>query len=245
MKKKKKKRIIIIVCAAVAAVAVFVLINVFPFLSMNPAKTGEIAGTGIVAVNNGMCSVYLIESSDGYALIDAGVDSGGLAKTLADIGVSPSDIKHIFLTHTDGDHVASLPLFAGAAIYMSEDEMQMIDGRTNRSGGSSNSLPSGTDTSSLTLLKDGQEVAVGERTIKGVKAPGHTPGSMLYIVDDNYLFSGDAFRVSDNKMTVHPFTMDAERAAGTIERLYGDIAGTELTMTAHYGYFESAGLKIG
>ena len=243
MKKKKKKKIIIIVCAAL--VGVFVLINVLPFLSMSPAKTGRIADTGIIAVNNGMCNVFLIESNDGYALIDAGVNMKLLETSLADLGILPSDIKHIFLTHSDGDHVAALPLFAGAEIYMSENEMQMIDGRTNRNGGSSNSLPAGTDESSVVPLKDGQEVKVGDRVIRGVNAPGHTPGSMLYIADDSYLFTGDAFIINDNKLGVHPFTMDAEKSKETIERLYGEITGTELTFTAHYGYFESADLKIG
>ena len=243
-KKKKKRTIIIIICAAVAAVFVMVLANVLPFISMNPAETGRIADTGIIAVNNGMCNAFLVESSDGYALIDAGVSMGALEKTLAETGVSPSEVKHVFLTHSDGDHVAALPLFTNAAIYMSEDEAQMIDGRTKRSGNSGNSLPSGTDQNGVVLLGDAQALNIGGRDIRCVKAPGHTPGSMIYIVDDRYLFSGDAFKIEGNAMDVHPFTMDEELSRATMQRLHGDITGTELTLTAHYGYFNSPGLVL-
>jgi len=241
---KKKKRIWIIICAVVAVAVVFVLVNVGPFLSMNPAGTGRIADTGIIAVNNGMCSVYLVESTEGYALIDAGVSLNGISATLAEVGVDPSEIKYVFLTHSDGDHVASLPLFANAVIYMGEDEKQLIDGRTNRSGGSGNSLPAGIDPNSVVLLGDGQEIMIGERVIQGLKAPGHTPGSMLYIADGKYVFTGDAFKITKGKMDVHPFTMDADTSKATMQRLYSNVAGTELTLTAHYGYFISAELVL-
>jgi len=243
MKKNKKKWIII--CAAVAVAVVLILVNVGPFLSMSPAATGRIADTGIIAVNNSMCSVYLVESSEGYALIDAGINMNGLAKTLAELGVDPADVKYVFLTHSDGDHVAALPLFPNAAIYMGEDEKQLLDGRTNRSGSAGNSLPAGIDLSSIILLGDGQEIMIGERVIKAVKAPGHTPGSMLYIADGKYVFSGDAFKIANHKMSVHPYTMDAKTSNDTMQRLYGEITGTELTVTAHYGYYSSANLILG
>jgi len=244
MKKKNKKRKWIIIGAVIAIAVAFVLINVGPFLSMSPADTGRINGAGIIAVNNGMCNVYLIETSEGYALIDAGFNSKSLEAALGELDVAPADIKYVFLTHSDGDHTAALPLFPGATIYMSEDEMQLLDGRTNRSGNSGNSLPAGVDQNSIVLLGDGQEVQIGERTIRGLKAPGHTPGSMLFVADGSYVFSGDAFKISGNKMDVHPFTMDAETSKATMQRLYGDIVSTELTLTAHYGYFVSSDLAI-
>ena len=67
---------------------------------------------------------------------------------------------------------------------------------------------------------------------------------MIYIVDDRYLFSGDAFKIEGNAMGVHPFTKDEETSMATMQRLYGDISGTELTLTSHYGYFESPALKL-
>jgi len=241
---KKKKKVWIIICAAVAVVVVLVLANVAPFFSMSPAATERISGTGVIAVNNSMCNVYLVESNEGYALIDAGINMNGLAKTLAELGVDPAGVKYVFLTHSDGDHVAALPLFPNATIYMGEDEKQLLDGRTNRSGGAGNSLPAGIDIDSIVLLGDGQEITIGERVIKAVKAPGHTPGSMLYIADDKYVFSGDAFKIANNKMSVHPFTMDDKTSKDSMQKHYKEIKKTYLTLTAHYGYFVSPDLVL-
>lgn len=94
------------------------------------------------------------------------------------------------------------------------------------------------------MLKDEQEINIGGRTIKCIKAPGHTTGSMAYIVDKDYLFSGDCFRVRDNKLLVHPFTRDEQLSKDSIKKLYDAIGGTKLTFTTHYGCYESSELII-
>jgi len=238
----RRKRIVLIACAVLLIVIIIALIIAMPLLQMRPAKTGRIDGTGVIAVNNGMCSVFLIESSEGYILIDAGSNPGRLEKSLDDLGVSLSDIKNVFLTHSDGDHVAALPLFPGAVVYMSEDEVQMTDGRTKRNSGSSNSLPDKDEPYVITPLINDARLTIGGREIRCVKAPGHTPGTMVYIVDDSYVFTGDAFLIRTNRVGVHPFTMDKETSEMTIKSLITDIRETQLTFTAHYGYHDSPDL---
>jgi hypothetical protein len=49
------------------------------------------------------------------------------------------------------------------------------------------------------------------------------------------MFTGDAFKISDGKMEVHPFTMDEELAKKTIEQLRGLINNCSIVLTAHYG----------
>jgi len=41
-------------------------------------------------------------------LVDLGYKS---ALTLADIGIDPNDIEHVFVTHCHHDHIMGLPLF--------------------------------------------------------------------------------------------------------------------------------------
>jgi glyoxylase-like metal-dependent hydrolase (beta-lactamase superfamily II) len=235
----KKKKILLSLAALVLIAAVIALIIFYPMLLMRPAGTGAIPDTGIIAVKNGMNAVYLIESGSGYVMIDAGSDAEALVKTLYKIGIKRSEVTHILLTHSDYDHVAALDLFPDADIYMSEDEEQMINGETKRNAGGSNSLPGGIAPDSLVYLKDKQIITFGELTIKCLSAPGHTPGSMSFIIDDRYLFTGDAFMISDNKLSVHPFTMDKDTAADTIQKFYAVIKETDLTLTAHYGYYNS------
>ena len=239
-----KKKVLLLVCALILIAVIVALINFYPILSMSPVGTGTISDTEITSVKNGMNSVFLIESNDGYIMFDAGSNQKALAKELVKAGVSASDVKHIILTHTDYDHVDSLPLFENATIYLNEDEVQMINGETERSSGKYSSLPDGIAHEDLILLKNGTVMTIGDRDIRCVGAPGHTPGSMAFILDSRYIFTGDALKINDNNISVHPFTMDEDTANGTIKMLYEFIKETELTLTAHYGVSYSDNLTI-
>jgi glyoxylase-like metal-dependent hydrolase (beta-lactamase superfamily II) len=176
-------------------------------------------------------------------MIDAGADAEELTLSLDNAGISADQVKWIFLTHSDVDHVAALPLFLKAGIHISEAELPLLNGNINRSVLGGNSFPSEIDLTAIKSLKDGEELALGGVLIKCIASPGHTIGSMSYLVDGRYLFTGDAFLVDDAKMDIHPFTMDGEQATITIERLYEKANGTELVLTSHYGYYTSESLR--
>ena len=237
--KHAKKRIWLIISGVGLILAVIVLLNVFPLLSMHPVETGEILDTGIYAVKNNKNNLFLIKAEDGYIVIDAGSDVNGIEDTLKEIEVSPLDVKYVLLTHTDSDHVSALSLFSNAKIFMSEDELQMIDGTTKRNIFSKNVLPENIDLNQIILLTDGEKINLSGFNIESVKAPGHTLGSMAYIIEEQYLFTGDAVKVSGNTMTPHPFTMNEQTALETIQMLMETIDESRLVLTAHYGYFET------
>jgi glyoxylase-like metal-dependent hydrolase (beta-lactamase superfamily II) len=44
---------------------------------------------------------------------------------------------------------------------------------------------------STNFLKDGDIVKFGKSHLKVIHTPGHTPGSLCYLVDDKYLLTGD------------------------------------------------------
>ena len=231
-----KKRTKIIVSAAGAAVIVIIII-VSPYLSMKPAATGEIPGAGIYAVKDKIVCLYLIDTGGGYIAVDAGIDSKGISNTLAGLGIPAEKVTHVFLTHSDADHTAATTLFTNAQICMSEDEIQLLDGTTKRTGAAGNQLPGRDDLSGITLLGSNQTLTIGGRTIECIKAPGHTPGSMLYLIDGKYLFTGDAFKAKNGARSVHPYTMDKKTASATIRSLDGLLSETEMILTAHYGCF--------
>ena len=237
--KKSVKWILIAAAAVIVLFLAFALISNYPLLSMSPAKTGQIPGTDIYAVKNVFTTVYFIRTDNGYILIDAGTSAKKLAASMKDTGLDTGDVKWIFLTHSDGDHVAALSLFPNAVIFMGEDELQLINGTAKRSGSGGNSIPAGIDINKIELLQDTQELLCGMTTVECIKAQGHTLGSSLYLVDGKYLFTGDAFKIKDSVVDVHPFTMDAELAGKTIERLAGIVKGSSLVLTAHYGYFDN------
>ena len=52
-----------------------------------------------------------IETSKTKSLVDLGMSAGYVAKALKNIGVDPSLIQRVFITHTHSDHVAGLKVF--------------------------------------------------------------------------------------------------------------------------------------
>jgi len=237
MKKIVKRVILVFVLILVIALGIAAY-NFYPMLIMKPAQTGGIPDTNIFAAKNNMNAVYFVDTGDGYIMIDAGSDVKALETVINDAGIGADDVKWVLLTHSDYDHVASLPLFPNAEIYISENEIPLLNGTVKRNAASYNSLPAEIGIDDLAPLQDGQELSFAGTAVKCLGAPGHTNGSMLYLIDGKYLFTGDVFKVDNEKLGVHPYTMDEETAKKTIESLKDTINGNTLVITAHYGYFE-------
>ena len=237
MKKTVKRALLVFAGIFILAIGI-VVVTFLPMMSMNPAETGKIPNTNIYGIRNKMNAVYFIKTDAGYIMIDAGSDSKKIEASIKESGIDFGVVKWILLTHSDYDHVDSLALFPNAAIYMNEDELPMVNGTVKRNILGKNKMPAGIDINTIILLKDGQELSFGGTNIKCIKAPGHTPGSMVYLMDGKYLFTGDAFKLKNGKLDVHPFTMDAKLAKKTIEQLKTAIDSAAIVFTAHYGIME-------
>jgi glyoxylase-like metal-dependent hydrolase (beta-lactamase superfamily II) len=236
--KKTFKRILLTIAVIFALLIAVGLYSCAPMLAMKPTPTGQILNTNIYAVKNSMATVHFIKTDDGYIMIDAGLNPKKAEASLKEIGISPNDVKWIFLTHSDGDHVSALASFPSAEIHMSEDELPLINGTAKRSPFGGNKLPAGVNINKINLLSDNQELSLGQTTVKAIKAPGHTSGTMLYLVDNQHLFTGDAFKITKGNIGIHPFTTDKKLTQSTIKRLKGVIEGSSLVLTSHYGYYE-------
>ena len=242
MKNIKTKRIVIIaVLVVLLAAGGIAAYSYAPLLAMKPEPTGKVDDTEITTIKNVRNNVYFIDTNEGGILIDAGSDRDGLIKSLGELAIEPDTVKHIFLTHTDYDHVASLDRFPNATIYIGENEKALLDGTTKRNATGGNSISE--DMDELYLVKDGQTIQIGEHSITCISAPGHTPGSMLYLLDGSYLFTGDAFSVSGGEIAVHPFTMDDEAAKATILSIAPVLEESELVLTSHYGFFQPGEMR--
>jgi glyoxylase-like metal-dependent hydrolase (beta-lactamase superfamily II) len=233
--KKKRAKVLIIIAAVAVVIIIGAIINFYPLFFMRTLATGPIPGTDIFAVKSSICDMYLVKTADGYIAIDAGSNLGVVQKGLKQLEIDPADIAYVLLTHSDYDHVAALELFPNALICLSEDELPLVDGSAKRSNSSGNVLPAGIETAELRLLGNAQELFLGEDTIRCFKAPGHTLGSMMYLLNDVYLFSGDALMISGDVVKPHPFTMDTELARQSIGLIEGMPNENLYIFTAHYG----------
>jgi glyoxylase-like metal-dependent hydrolase (beta-lactamase superfamily II) len=123
------------------------------------------------------CHAFL--DGDAVDLVDPGWDDdasfAALERELAGIGRSLGDVRTVVATHWHVDHLSlasRLRERSGARILLGRgDEVDAgipIDG----------------------ILTDGDELALGDRTVTVVATPGHTPGSLCLAVDD-VLLTGD------------------------------------------------------
>lgn len=233
---KKGLKIGIGICGAILLIIVVVVIKTFsPLFSMNPTETGYVKDTGVLAFQNGFGAIHLMKVDDGYIIIDAGTDKAGIEKLLVEYEIDPMQVAHVFLTHSDSDHVASLELYENAQIYMSEDELSLLDGTRKRQFFVNNSLPANIVLEDIILLEDNQELQIGEHIIRAIKTPGHTIGSMTFILDDQYMFTGDALKWEGGEFAVHPFSMDKGQSLESIEKIKQLGEEGMLMLTSHYG----------
>ena len=111
----------------------------------------------------------------------------------------------------------------------------MIDGSTVRQLFKKNKLPLVGSSNKIVWMADNQVIDCNEHKVRMISAPGHTKGSAMYAVDEKYLFSGDVFKVVNEDILIHPYTMDKVQAKETIQRIRSDLGKYEKVLTSHYG----------
>jgi glyoxylase-like metal-dependent hydrolase (beta-lactamase superfamily II) len=203
--------------------------------AMTPVQTGETV-KNVFSVKDSFVNFYLIKSGENYICIDAGNDRATILKELKKLKINPGKIVAILLTHSDGDHVAGISLFKNADVYLSKQEEQLINGKKTRFFVFENKI----DTDKYKLIEDQQILTVDNSKIQCFLVPGHTPGSMCYLVNDTLLFTGDALRLTQGKVNTFYsfFNMDTEKATQSIAKII-HIPGVHYLFTAHNGYTDN------
>lgn len=200
-------------------------------MRMSLVPTGVVV-PGVWAVRVGTVNFFVLRSADALIAVDTGFDRYEILRELARLGIRPSDVTHVFLTHSDPDHVGGLPLFSHALVYIGEDEVPLACGSIPRALGIRNRVAH----EDLHALPDLETVQVGEGSVKAVATPGHTPGSTSYLID-GLLFTGDALSVKDGVVFEgrRLYTMDRSTRLQSVDRILG--LGSRGILTAHSGVF--------
>ena len=177
-----------------------------------PSPTTSVtAARGISAdyqrVNLGNVSAYLLIRSGEIALIDTGNpgSESTILDAMAKLGLDWSNVGHIGVTHSHGDHAGSLDAIAGlaggASIYAALPDLQSMN--------SPRAITEVTDGSSFFGLSV-------------IATPGHTPGSICFHDDTaGLLFAGDALNGTAGGVTgANPrFTADIAEADNSVRKL--------------------------
>lgn len=199
---------------------------------MSPAETGLISD-GILTIKDSFVNMYFVKSGTSYIAIDAGNSVEGIAKGLSELKISPESVIAVLLTHTDGDHVNALGLFPKATIYISKQEEKMINGEKSRFLFFGNTLSG----RSYKTIDDDQVFDILDLKVHGILVSGHTPVSMCYLINDKYLFTGDALSLKDGKVNGFNefFNMDTKTALQSMSRIT-NLEKAKYILTAHHGF---------
>lgn len=96
---------------------------------------------------------------------------------LTKLGLNPSDIKYVIISHAHGDHdqgAAELQAKYGAKVVMGAADWDSTLQRPATAAG-------GVPKRDLTVAPEGTKITLGDTTVTVVSTPGHTPGTLSYV----------------------------------------------------------------
>jgi len=135
-------------------------------------------------------NVYLVADQEGNAaIIDPGIES---EQALGWTRQNGFKLAWILITHGHFDHVFRAAFFARAThagIAISEADAELLLHMKDAAaiwGFQAEDPPQPPDL----LLNDGDEIHIGSLTVRAVATPGHSPGSMCFLLD-GFMFVGD------------------------------------------------------
>jgi hydroxyacylglutathione hydrolase len=183
----------------------------------------------------GMAQAYLIESSEGLVLLDAG-SPGHEQKVINKMGeLERSDLRLIFITHAHLDHygsAAALRRLTGAPIAIhGADSEAMANGETHlgRARGRGRLLPpvfslvqrfiKTEPTSPDIVISDGDSIEKYGLAARLLHTPGHTVGSSSLIVGEKIAFVGDLMTNRDRPRLQRLYAQDWSGLAESLDRL--------------------------
>lgn len=211
-----------------------------------PLNTGWI-DESVACVREWIANIFFYTKNGTTIMIDAGYNYDRLKEKLRWLGIDPSDIKHILITHQDTDHVGAVEkdsdgLFRNATLYLSEIENKYLTGEVRRKViFGCYKLPMVKTDNKKVLLQDGQILDINGIRIECLLVPGHTWGHMVYLIDDTYLFTGDTiwFGADGGYSFINSLAEDNELAIRSLAELEAKLKERGLrpkVITGHTGW---------
>jgi len=193
-------------------------------------ETKEIV-RNVYSVKDDFVNLFLIKNNDKYIAVDAGSNLEAVSKELQKLKINPDKVVALFLTHTHYDHTAAIGLFKNARIYVSKLELPADKKEATFT------LKKVSYKNAYSLLEDQQTIQVNGTKVKAISTPGHTPGSMCYLINDSYLFVGDAFSLINGKVDKpnKDYSKDMKSAIQSFDKI-NKFPKASYLFTAHCGF---------
>jgi len=146
-----------------------------------------IGGPNITSAND--AAIYLIDFSGDLVMIDAGAgkSSAQIVRNIEILGLTPTNISHLILTHCHIDHIGSAPFFNeryGTKILIHELDAKAVETgdslKTAANWYGTTFSPTKVDRK---LFGSHEILKFGAEELHCLHTPGHTPGSIAVYLD--------------------------------------------------------------
>jgi len=188
---------------------------------------------------------YLIKHAKGWMLWDTGMSdaianvpegmkaAGGLltlrvtktlASQLSELGLAPTDITRLAISHFHGDHCGNANLFTAATLYIQEAEYEAAFGPEPAKFNFAPAFYDKLRANPMVKLSGDYDV-FGDRSVVILSTPGHTPGHQSLLVrlpkTGAVVLSGDLVHFEENwvERRVPARNFDREQSVRSMEKI--------------------------
>jgi glyoxylase-like metal-dependent hydrolase (beta-lactamase superfamily II) len=187
-------------------------------------------------------NAYLVDDDEVWTLVDAGMPwhDGRIRDGLARVGLTPSDVDRVLVTHYDLDHVGALATVAAdVPVHVADPDAAFLEGSRrppvfNHKGALQRVLGLFSDRPDLSVnrLHDGDSVG----GFTAYRTPGHTPGHTSFVHREYGLgFLGDVATSDGDGLAASPRVIcyDGAQNAASIRSLADRVAPFEVACVGH------------
>lgn len=177
-------------------------------------------------------SCYLIRHGDAYMVWDTGFAPGsspnapkvGLADHLAQVKVTPEQVKYVGISHFHGDHTGQLAPFSSATLLIGKADWDGVTANPPMGGANAAGFKQWIAEGRKVEALSGDKDVFGDGSVVVLRAPGHTPGhnTLLVRLKDMgpVLLSGDLVHFRENYETggFPSFNFDRGQTMASLDR---------------------------
>lgn len=133
-------------------------------------------------------STHIVDTGKGLVMFDSGYQQSLylVIDGMYRLGLKLEDLKYIFHTHGHIDHMGAtraLVELTGARTAIGRRDYYQANGKLDLSYAKELGMEYKETFEPDILLDDGNEITLGNTTVKCIATPGHTPGAMSYFFD--------------------------------------------------------------
>ena len=170
-----------------------------------------------------------------------------LVSQLAEIGVTPEQVKFLAFSHSHGDHVGNGNLFTSATLYIQQPEYDAAFGPEPAKYGFNPATYDNLRNNPVVKLQGDFDV-FGDGSVKILSTPGHTPGHQSLLVrlpkTGAVVLSGDVAHFRENFVNRRApgFNFNVEQSLQSMDKIAGVLQSEHAQLWINHDAAQSATL---